>query len=103
MVKASESLKFALEAAHQFRAGESRLQDFDRYFAARLVLFGFVNGAHAAFAKQANDALVADLREFPVGGGRRGGGRRSVDRKRSLEVRRLGLSVRGLGFVEHQL
>ena len=81
MLQPAERLRFLREAAQQLGAGESRLDDLERDRAARLILLGLVDGAHAAFADQANDAVAADR-----GRQRRGRHRHSL-RKRDRRVR----------------
>ena len=66
MLQPAERLRFLLEPAQQFRAGKPGLDDFQRDGAAGLVLFRLVDGAHAAFADQAQDAIAPDrLRQRP--------------------------------------
>ncbi len=55
-----ERLGFLFEAPQQIRARQAGLDYLEGNTAIRILLFGFIDGTHAAFAKQSNDSVIAD-------------------------------------------
>ncbi len=72
MLEPAEGFEFLLEAAKSFGGREAWFNQFESDVAAGLLLLGFVDDAHAAFAKDANNSIGAD-------------GRRNGERLRRLE------------------
>jgi hypothetical protein len=81
VVQTAEGLKLEFKSPESFRTSPSGLDDFEGNVAPWLILLGFVNRAHPAFAEKANDAITADLgRQLRRGAGSgRGFGRRECD------------------------
>ena len=62
VVQPAEDLGLVGEALEQRGRGEAGADDLEGDGAARVVLLGLVDGAHAALAEQAQDAVAADAR-----------------------------------------
>ena len=62
MLQSAERLRFLLEPAKQFGTGQAGLDDFQGHSPPGLILFGFIDGAHAAFADQPENPVTADSR-----------------------------------------
>jgi len=60
VVEAAQRLELPLEAAKELGARPRTLDDLQCDPSLRLVLLGFIYGAHASRAKQANDAISAN-------------------------------------------
>jgi len=69
MLQAAERVGFLLEATHQLGVHKPRPDDFEGNYSVRVFLLGQIDTAHAAFAKQAKDAIVADGFRIPPGCG----------------------------------
>src|SRR5579863_2011894 len=82
MLQASKRLRFLTESAQPLRGSKARLDHFDGHPAARLLLFGFVNRSHAAFANQSIDSVAADRCEEARCTFHRQGSRRHLYRRR---------------------
>ena len=81
VVQPGQDLGLVGEALEQGGGGQAGADDLEGHRAARVVLLCLVDGAHAAFAEQAEDAIVGDAQ-----GGRRqeAGGTGRASRPRSL-------------------
>jgi hypothetical protein len=60
MMEPSQNLRLLLEAPDQIAAGPAGSDDLESDQPARLLLFGFIHGAHAAFAEKTQDAISAN-------------------------------------------
>jgi len=61
MLESAERLRFALEPFEHLPAGQASPDDFQRDPTAGGLLLGLVHRPHAAFAKDADDAIASDL------------------------------------------
>lgn len=61
MMQPSQNLRLLLEAPNQIAARPAGSDDLERDQPTRLLLFGFIHGAHAAFAEKTQDAISANV------------------------------------------
>ncbi len=66
MPEPAQDLGFVAEAADEFGRNEAGADHLEGNGAARVVLFGLVNGAHATFAVLAEDAIAARYERQPT-------------------------------------
>src|SRR5271168_4396548 len=67
MLQPAQRVGLLFEAAQQLGVRKPRLDDFEGHDPMRILLLGQVDAAHAAFAKQAKDAITADHLRMPPG------------------------------------
>ncbi len=95
MVQPCQRVGLLRETPQQARAGPGAFDHFERNDAAGLILFSLVDRAHAAFAEQAKDAVVADAsRDRRIAIRRRTGNNRSRLAQRSCLTLRIARDAR---------